>query len=138
DAARSTVRDAEIAVREEHRLRNVLPDLNIRRLRAEDVGIELAADGNDHVCGQLTQSGENALEEVAGLEVEDRPECEVDERTSLARRKPPQVRVVDVTVRERGPNGVRARRQRIRRVAKARWERRQHEVPVEHDELFVR
>ena len=75
-------------MREDERLGDVLPHEYVRRLRPEDLRIELASDGDDDAPGQLAQPCERTLEEITGLQVEDRPECQVHRRPVWGRLKP--------------------------------------------------
>ncbi len=77
-AAGSTVVDHEVAVGEQERLRDVALDVHVVGLRAEPFRIETPPDGDDNGRRQLAESCEHAIEEIAGLLVEDRPEREVD------------------------------------------------------------
>jgi hypothetical protein len=78
EAARAAVRDDRAAARQDLGLGEVALEPHVRRLRPELRGIEVAPGRRDDVDRQLAQPGEHALEEVAGLEVEDRAEGEVD------------------------------------------------------------
>ena len=57
---------------EQKRLRDVASNVDVGRLWAEHLWVELSADCYDDIQRQLAQPRQNALEKVARLEVEDR------------------------------------------------------------------
>ena len=110
--------------------------MHVRRLRPEDLRIELASDGDDDAPGQLAQPRERTLEQIAGLQVEDRPERQVDDRA--VRERPSQS-----AASESAESSAETDRKRWCSVtagwpvAEARRKRRQDEVPVEHGEAGI-
>jgi hypothetical protein len=59
-------------------LRDVALDVHVVGLRAEPIRIEAPSDGDDDGDRKVAESGKHAIEEIAGLLVEDRSEREVD------------------------------------------------------------
>ena len=78
NAAGPAVVDDKIAVGQQHGLRDVALDVHVVGLRAEPMRIDAPSDGDDDGERKVAESGEHAIEEIAGLLVEDRSEREVD------------------------------------------------------------
>jgi hypothetical protein len=58
-------------------------------VRATPEAIELATEGHDDAPGQLAQSSERTLEQIARLLIEDRPQRQVRQRAVAGARSAP-------------------------------------------------